>query len=67
MGSHRYCRHPGCDRGLDEPTAREDLIDGQFCVHGHRAPQFMRLQEWVADIDQRLRELETPKGDYEGP
>jgi hypothetical protein len=60
MGCFRYCDHPGCDRGLDQPTAREDLVDGQFCVHGHKQTrQWQSIEEWVADLDERLQRLES--------
>ena len=58
MGSFRYCQHPGCDRGLDAPTAYEDLVDKQTCVNGHRQDRFYTIEQWIADLDERLRRLE---------
>ena len=57
MGAFRYCK---CgNQGFDKPTAREDLIEWerQECGCGERLEQYMSLQEWVIDLDDRLNEL----------
>lgn len=60
MGCYRYCDRKGCDMGLDEPTSREDLIDGQFCVNGHKQMHKSKsIEEWIVDIDERLKSLLT--------
>ena len=56
MGS--YLRCPRCDTGHDKPTADEDLNGGAECRCGYRYPQQMTIERWIADLDERLREIE---------
>lgn len=59
MGAFRYC-HCG-NQGFDKPTAREDLVEyeRQTCHCGKSLDQYMSVEEWIVDIDDRLRELEA--------
>ena len=59
MGKAFYCAK--CGTGYNWPTARED-IEGYICpntkcqalLRRHRSDE-----EWIIDIDERLRELEN--------
>ena len=60
----RYCRK--CEYGFSEgPTAREDIgysfsrEEGQECPRcGTRQPRWQSNEEWIVDLDDRLREIE---------
>lgn len=53
MGAFAYCRE--CREGVAAPTAREDLIDGQFCSNGHRQDQRYSEKEWIAMLYENLQ------------
>lgn len=58
MGAFRYCK---CgDQGFDKPTAIEDLVEWerQACHCGKQLDQYMSVEEWIMDLDERLRALE---------
>ena len=59
MGSYRYCEY--CERGLSEPTAREELLEGgQECPHcGKKQYTIKTIEEFVIELFERLEELET--------
>lgn len=60
MGTFRYCE---CgDQGFDKPTAREDLVsyELQTCRCGKTLDQYMSVEEWIIDLDDRLRGIEAP-------
>lgn len=57
MGAFLRC--PVCGRGHDKPTARTDLLDGGTrCQCGHRFGQFQSLNDWIADLDDRVTAIE---------
>lgn len=56
MGAAFYCAK--CGTGYDWPTARED-IEGYYCPTCHILQYRHRSdEEWIINIDERLRELE---------
>ena len=58
MGSWAYCRHQGCFQPLDKPTGREAIEGEQYCADGHRNHASMTKDEFIIDLDSRVRELE---------
>lgn len=59
MGSWAYCSHPGCHQPLDKPTAYEAIEGEQYCSDGHRNRASMTKNEFIVDLDSRVRELES--------
>ena len=59
MGAYRYCE---CSHPLPKPTAREDLLDGQYCPGcGAEQQTDKGPREWIVDLDERLEGIETQK------
>lgn len=56
MSHFGYC--PECSVAISAPTAREDLIEGQFCANGHRQPQRYSVEEWVAMLYDNIIEMQ---------
>ncbi len=61
MGAYRYCK---CGAAHDKPTAEEDLGNNftgdvykcRSC--GKDMPRDWTVEQWIADVDTRLRALE---------
>ena len=70
MGAYAYCRHPGCDAGLDSPTLSEIEYDLWHCHAGHNntlpgdkadllCAIIRDMQERLADLTADVRALEN--------
>lgn len=54
---YRYCF--SCDQAMEEPSASEDLVDGQVCTAcGEFQRQDKTIEQWIVDLDSRLKEIE---------
>lgn len=56
MGAYRYCEE--CSHGLNEPTPREDLGDGQECpVCGCNQSRCHSKADWIERLYDEIEEL----------
>jgi hypothetical protein len=63
MGYWTYCRHKGCDSGMDKPTAEEIAEGVARCANGHENTPSITLAQFVVDLDERVRVLEQEKAE----
>jgi hypothetical protein len=59
MGAWAYCRHSGCEQGLDKPTAREVIEGVQRCNSGHDNEPTMTKDELLIEMYERIEALEA--------
>jgi hydrogenase maturation factor HypF (carbamoyltransferase family) len=58
VGAFRYCHQ--CDKPLNKPTCREDLLENFSCDRcGRLIPKYQSIAEWVVELEERLCALEA--------
>ena len=66
MGSYAYCRHPGCQHGLDSPKLLQLRYEYWECPEGHNnviRNRFDILCDIIDELTSRVSELERIHSD----